>query len=129
MIYIKDKFITQQIMFELMPKKPLLKLLSLLYYNYVFNTFKSLKAYTTNWSLFLIKLWDNITPTTSNDAYVWTWNSTCQFGDINIGASIYFCLINSQAFWHSYILRKVFCFLVSLVIGAIIVTIFLMKHL
>jgi hypothetical protein len=64
-------------------------------------------------------------PTTNKDAYVWTWNSTYQFGDINIGASIYIFLINSQAFKHSFIQKKIFVFLV--ILGAIIIAKFFIK--
>jgi hypothetical protein len=46
-------------------------------------------------------------PTTNKDAYVWTWNSTYQFGDINIDAL--YILINSQAFKHSSIYKKSLC--------------------
>jgi hypothetical protein len=46
-----------------------------------------------------------------------------------IGASIYFCLINFQAFLHSFVQRKVFVFLVNLMIGAIIIAKFFINNL
>jgi hypothetical protein len=83
-------------------KKPLLNLS--FYYVIIYSTlFRSLKTYIISWSFFPITFWNNITPTINKDAFLWTWNSTCQFGDINIDASIYFYLINSQDLWHSFI--------------------------
>ncbi len=109
-------------------QKPLLKLLFLLCYSYVLLRSKALKHtllvdhssllhFKTTWPPQLIRmhLYEHEIPLASLV--------------ISIVVLIYFYLINSQAFWHSFVQRKVFVFLVSLVISAIIVIKFLMKHL
>ncbi len=129
MIYIKKQtYCLTNNVWTYANKKLLLKPLSLLCYNFFFSLFKSLETYIIGWSLFHVTFWNNITPTTNKDAYVWTWNSTSQFSDININASIYFYLINSKAFWHSSFQRKVFVFLVSLMIVTIIATFVKLCH-
>ncbi len=60
---------------------------------------------------------------------MWTWNSMSQCGEIKINASMYHCLISSQAYWHSIVHSKAFIFHNNLVMGAIMKSKSLMKHL
>jgi hypothetical protein len=68
-------------------------------------------------------------PIINKDASLWTWNSTCQFSDNNISASIYFCLIIYRPSNIPLSTNIFFVFLANLVIGAIIVLNVFIKHL
>jgi hypothetical protein len=45
-----------------------------------------MEAYITNWSNLLVGFYASMVPIANWDAFVWTWNSSSQFGLIKIGS-------------------------------------------
>jgi hypothetical protein len=71
------------------------------YYNYtqLCSTIEMHKLHINHVYILSSKPYINA-PMVNNKAFVCTWNSIYQFGEINIGTTIYLFLITSHACWH-----------------------------